>query len=536
MSPIGRRQRAERGLLYLGVLVGGAAVLAVELSLSRLLGRVFGASNIVWSNVIALVLLCLCAGYYLGGRLIDRRPQASLFYGLMVLSGLSLAVVPYVAPAVLSWCGQWASQTSGGVLWGSFVAAVVLGAPVETLLGCLSPCAIRLILQDVQSSGRAAGRLYAISTLGSLLGTFVPVLLLIPVIGTARTILVVAMSLVLVGSVGLCLIATRTRRAVAGVVAGTLACGTIVVTPPAPATRTLPGVALLSERESTYNLVRVGEVQRPFADLPEGARLLLLNEGSGVQSVWRRDGNLGGGLWDLFLAAPYFDAVAPEPRRVCIVGLAGGSLAQLWRRAYPSGLRIDGVELDPAVIELSRRYLALDDAGVNVVEGDGRLALLGLPGPYDVIALDAYRTPYVPWHLLTVEFLREVSAKLGPRGVVAVNLTRGGDGSDRRLVEGATATLLEVFPTLHTMDMHGTLNTVVVATKQPSSVTDLSRNQAGLHADSAPELRRALAHAWESLVPTTASDLIFTDDRTEAERIVDSMVLGGLASSPGADR
>ena len=129
-----------------------------------------------------------------------------------------------------------------------------------------------------------------------------------------------------------------------------------------------------------------------------------------------------------------------------------------------------------------------------------------------------------------------MSAKLGPRGVVAVNLTRGGDGSDRRLVEGATATLLEVFPTLHTMDMHGTLNTVVVATKQPSSVTDLSRNQAGLHADSAPELRRALAHAWESLVPTTASDLIFTDDRTEAERIVDSMVLGGLASSPGADR
>lgn len=196
-------------------------------------------------------------------------------------------------------------------------------------------------------------------------------------------------------------------------------------------------------------------------------------------------------------------------------------------------MQIDGVELDPVVIDASRQYLALDDAGVNVVEGDARFELRRLPGPYDVIALDAYRAPYVPWHLLTVEFFRELSAKLALRGVVAMNLPRGGDGSDRRLLDAATATLLRVFPALHSMDLRATRSTVIVATKEPSSAGDLSRNQASLPADATPQLRRALAHALQSLVPSVAGDTCFTDDRTEAELIVDSMVLAPRLTSPG---
>jgi spermidine synthase len=165
----------------------------------------------------------------------------------------------------------------------------------------------------------------------------------------------------------------------------------------------------------------------------------------------------------------------------------------------------------------------LDESNINVIVGDGRYELNRLERRYDVVTLDAYKVPYIPWHLTTREFFLELSAHLSDSGVVAVNVGRG--PGDRRLVEAITATLLTVFPTIHTVDVPGTLNTILYATANPTSASHLSANLVELSADWDPLLGAVLEKAAANLVPTIASDVVFTDQRASVETIADSIVI-----------
>ena len=140
-----------------------------------------------------------------------------------------------------------------------------------------------------------------------------------------------------------------------------------------------------------------------------------------------------------------------------------------------------------------------------------------------MIGIDAYRVPYVPWHLTTVEFFEEVRDRLASDGVLTINVGR--TSSDRRLVDAMARTLLDVFPSVHTMDVPDSYNTILVATRQPTSAQNLAANLAALPANAHPVLREALSAAVDALRPTTTSDVRFTDDRAPVESIVDSMVI-----------
>ena len=174
---------------YLNVLVfvAGFVTLGVELSAARLLDPWFGNSIVVWAGLIGLVLACLSIGYWLGGRIADRRPEAALLYAIALAAALLVALIPVVSRPILQRAALSSlnlENFSVGLLIGSAVAILLLFSLPTLLLGIVSPFAIRLAVSDVNSSGQVAGRLYALSTLGSLLGTFVPVLILIPAIGT----------------------------------------------------------------------------------------------------------------------------------------------------------------------------------------------------------------------------------------------------------------------------------------------------------------------------------------------------------------
>ena len=180
-------------MLTVAVFTSGMTTLAVELTASRLLGNVFGTSNLVWANIIGLILLYLTAGYFSAGASPTagrtRSPCTGLSCGALSSAGGPFAARPVLGRRRARWPGFQA-----GVALGSFVAVLVLFAVPVTLLGCVSPFAIRLAMRDVDGSGRVAGRLYAISTLGSLVGTFLPVLWLIPEAGTTGTFLIFAAS------------------------------------------------------------------------------------------------------------------------------------------------------------------------------------------------------------------------------------------------------------------------------------------------------------------------------------------------------
>ncbi|MGB2910920.1 MAG: fused MFS/spermidine synthase, partial [Anaerolineales bacterium] len=189
--------------IYFAVFAAGMTTLAIELSAARLLGGVFGTSNLVWASIIGLILIYLAVGYIIGGRWADRSPYSKTMFTILAWGAFTAGIAPLISRPVLRLAADAFDQLQVGVLFGSFAAVLILFSLPVTLLGTISPFAIRLSITDPQHAGRVSGQIYAISTLGSFVGTFLPVLVLIPLIGTTLTFLVFSCFLVLVALVGL---------------------------------------------------------------------------------------------------------------------------------------------------------------------------------------------------------------------------------------------------------------------------------------------------------------------------------------------
>ena len=390
-----RGQRALSALVF----VAGIGTLAVEISASRLLAPYYGSSTIVWANLIGLVLASLSVGYWLGGRVADRRPRASVLGGLVLAAAIWVAATPFVARPFLDVTVEGIDEASAGAAIGSFFATLALFAPSVTLLGMVAPFAVRLALDSIEAAGSVAGRLYALSTVGSLLGTFASALVAIPLIGTQRTLLLSAALLALVGAV---LVGRRWLLV-------PVAVAVLAAVPPGAVKA---DDDLLYETESRYQYIQV--VRRGEA------RYLRLNEGVAVHSVWRPDSVLTGGEWDMFLLVP---ALLRRPvERVAILGNAAGTIARAYAVYYPRA-EIDGVELDPDVSRVGRRWFGLgDNPRLRVHDADARPFLAATERRYDLIVVDAYRQPYIPFYLATREFFRLARERLRPGGIVALNV------------------------------------------------------------------------------------------------------------------
>ncbi len=508
-----------RRYLAVTVFVAGACSLGVEFAASRLLEAVFGTSNLVWAAVIGLILLYLAAGYFLGGKVADRRPDFAFFYHLLAWGGLSVALVPVPARPLLYRAAAAFDQLQLGALIGAFVVVLILLSIPVTLLGMVAPYAVRLAVRATEETGRVAGRLYALSTLGSFLGTYLTVLALIPILGTRRTFLVLGGALVLTSLGGL-LVARRPRAAMRLLWIPLLIAWLYFGWANGPIKGT-PGQVY--EAESAYNYIEVIERQ--------GYRYLRLNEGQGVHSIYHPTVLQYNGAWMHFLAGPFLNTPPFSPQevqRVAILGLAGGTVARQATAAF-GPIPIEGYEIDPLVLEVGRRYFGLDALpNLHAYAADARVGLRRSPYRYDLIVVDAYRPPYIPWHLTTREFFAEVKQHLSPHGVLAINVARAGE--DRRLQAALTATLQTVFPTVYAMDVPNTLNTILYATVQPTDPANLEKNLAFLLANQQgnPLLWQAIADAVAYPAPMPVADAIFTDDHAPVEALVNAMVVDFL--------
>ncbi|PZS00232.1 MAG: spermine synthase, partial [Candidatus Chloroheliales bacterium] len=190
-------------LLLLVVFTAGMSGLAMEMLSSRLLQPYFGSSQLIWAVVIGLVLIYLTVGYYLGGKLADRSPRPALLYQLVAIAGFLFALIPWIAQPILGFSLDAFKGSSVGGFLGSLLAVVALFAVPMIIMGMVAPFAIRLSLGSVSNGGRVAGSIYALSTVGSIVGTFVPVLFMMPAFGTDMTVLLFAVALLLVAVLGL---------------------------------------------------------------------------------------------------------------------------------------------------------------------------------------------------------------------------------------------------------------------------------------------------------------------------------------------
>jgi spermidine synthase len=486
----------EHSALALSTLVFGAGTgsLAVEICASRLLAPFFGSSTIVWANLIGLVLLALSVGYWLGGRLADRRPSPRLLGQLVLGAALLVAVLPFVTRPILDVAAEGLDEISAGAVVGSFFATLLLFAPPVLLLGMVAPFAIRLAIEDVGSAGAVAGRLYALSTAGSLLGTFLSALVFIPLIGTQRTLLGTAAVLALSASI---LLGRRWLVVALGVAA-------LVAIPPGTV-KAAEGV--IYEHESPYQFIQVRE--------RDGVRRLYLNEGIAVHSIWRRDTVLTGGVWDAFLAVPLL--VDREPRSLAVLGNAGGTVARAFGVHWPD-VAIDGVEIDPAVTEAGRGYLGLgDNPRLTTHDADARPFLRRAEQRYDLVYVDAYHQPYVPFYLATREFFRLVHDRLRPGGLIALNVATV--PGDRRLERGLAGTLATVFQEVRVWPVLRFNHIVIGLTAPPAR--DVTTD-AGL-VPLVRLLRRQLSD------PVDPSSDPWTDDHAPVEWITDRMIVSYAA-------
>jgi spermidine synthase len=488
------------------------ATLAIELSASRLMGNIFGTSNIVWANIIGLILIYLSAGYFIGGRIADRRPYHSSFYQLILWAGFFAGLVPLIAQPVLLRAARAVENLNTAVMAGSFLSTLILFSVPVTLLGCVSPYAIRLAIEDKKEAGRVSGRIYALSTLGSIVGTFTPVLILIPSIGTARTFMAFSFILVLIAWLGL-LMHNRSRALRYLWVPILL----ILLSFWFLQARVKDSPGQVYEVESAYNYIQV--VER------EGILQLMLNEGQGIHSVYAPDLEATYGTWDYFLAAPFFNLPGAATRvdRVGIVGLAAGTISKQYSRVY-GPVPIDGWEIDPQIIEVGREFFAMNEPNLNAIAEDGRWGLRQSPYSYSVIGVDAYRLPYIPWHLTTREFFGEVKDHLTQHGVLVINVGRTLD--DRRLINAMVGTLSSVFTSVHVVDVPYTFNTIVYATVQETSAENLIANELRLLEEgSDPLLTDVIHRAIENLQQTPKASIVFTDDWAPIERLTNSIAL-----------
>jgi spermidine synthase len=506
-------------LLRVLVFAGGFASIGVELTASRLLAPFFGSSTFIWSTLIGLTLAFLSLGYFLGGRLADRRPEPDVLYAITAVAAVAIGTIPFVARPLLTGSLQAFRELDAGAFYGSLAGTLLLLAPPVTLLGFISPFAIRLQLSDVASAGQTAGSLYALSTIGSITGSFIPVLLLIPLIGTAATFITLSLALLVPAVVGL--VAMRARPLALTAALAALAVPALALATPAGVRPPDRGI-LLHERESAYNYIQVVD--------EDGRRSLILNEGHAVHSVYDPDELLTGGPWDYFMVAPLMvedleaapAAKVPEPRDVLLIGLAGGTVARQLTAAY-GPIPIVGVEIDPEIDLVAREYFALGELhSVQAIVADGRYALRTSDGVFDLIGVDAYRQPYIPFQLTSREFFQDVSTHLRPGGVAVVNAGR--TRTDFRLVEALAATMRDVFPHVVAIDVDRYTNTILIGSHAPLSADALIANVERLSDESPVREVAGWSLTSGNIRAIEPGGLVFTDDRAPVELVIDQMI------------
>jgi spermidine synthase len=506
---------AARLPLMVLVFISGMASMSLEMSASRLLAPFFGTSLFVWANLIGLVLIYLSVGYFVGGRLADRFPSQRLLSALTALAALWTGLIPFISHPVLEFSVRGLDTANASIFYGSLLAVILLFALPVTLLGVVSPFAVRLSVERLGSTGRSAGSLYALSTAGSILGTFLPVLLLIPAWGVRRTLLAVCVILLAASLWGL-----RPRLRIAASIPGVVLLVPLLLPQIAPLGMLKPEPELIYEQESLYNYIQVVREG-------DGTLELVLNEGHAIHSVYNPDRILTGWYWDYFLAAPYFNAgaAAGQVHRVAIIGLAGGTIARQFTAVY-GPVPIDGVEIDPAIVSVGQRFFHMTEPNLHVYEEDGRTFTRVTRQTYDVVAIDAFQQPYIPFQLTTKEFFEEIRAHLSPTGVVCLNT--GHTHTDYRLVQAFVNTLSQVFPSVYIFNVPGTFNTEVMATMAPTSLRTFQDNLTALQQNAPDSLMSTVAAEVLPVAQTAHAQpggIVFTDDRAPIEQLTDQLLL-----------
>jgi spermidine synthase len=473
--------------LYVVVFVSGATVLAIEILGTRILGPFYGVSLFLWSALITVTLVALSVGYAIGGRWADKGPALRRVYYLLAGAGVWMLLIPWITDPIL------AVSEPFGLRLAVLLAAFLLFVPPLTLLGMVSPYAIRVRAASLSVVGQTAGDLYAISTVGSVVAALATGFLLIPNVGVGRLTLLTGGLLLATAAIGL---AIESRARAVKPAALLAACAAAVAFSQMPDERPDPARGLVAVEQSPYAEIRV-------LDTPDGKSRLLVIDG-GVHTIADR------ATWES--RYPYVGLIGlvrcfkPRPGKLALVGLGGGSVVKDFAS---QGWAVEAVEIDPVVVQVAREHFGLDASEGKIHTMDGRRFLKTRPQTWDVIAMDAFGSSSIPFHLVTAEAFGLIASRLEADGILAINVESV--GWQGKVVKAIAATLRQHFAHVLALpaepDPQDLGNVVILASNAPLEMAAGS--------DAACDLRRNVhvARAWANrFVPETQSATVLTDE------------------------
>ncbi len=416
--------------LFLTVFLTGASVMVIELLGTRLIAPFYGASLYVWSSLISVTMIALALGYFVGGRWADRAKRTGLSL-IIALAAVLTLLIPWLTRSVLL------ATDPLGLRAGAFVSALVLFLPSLTLLGMVGPFAIKLSTSRLDGVGTSSGSIYAVSTLGSVVGTLVLGFFLFPLIGSREILVGLGISLLVLAVAIAIFEQKQLSLAVAVLPSVLLAAVGLCLLPKAMGAGYSytdgDRYKILSERESLYGWVRVIEEQK--RDL-----LFLTSDASMIGAASISNGksrlayqNIVGMMPDL----------VPHMTRALIVGLGAGHMAKVLYDRY--GIVTDTLEIDPAVADAAVDYFGFKPTGQAIV-GDARYEIRHLQGPYDLIIHDCFTGGAEPAHLLTVETLTQLRGMLSEHGILALNFVAFSQDGRNPALASVARTVGKVFP------------------------------------------------------------------------------------------
>ena len=412
-----RRSRFTVGL-RVQVFVSGFVVIALELLGSRLITPVFGNSTTTWGSLIGVVLAGLAAGYHFGGKLADESPTPGKFSAIVFSGGILVVLLPFVSPFALG----IPLSLGLGDRYGPILASILILSPPTFALGMVSPYAIRVRTETIVSLGKTAGNLYSLSTVGSILGAFSTVFVLMPLLDIRSIIFGMGVALMIISLIWLPRISVAVVVVVILLLFTSFSAGLSLISPSSG--------SVVFEKDTPYSHLNVVDA---------GGRRTLFLDGQPQSSMY-----LDNPTRLVYEYTTYFDLgplINPGLREVLFVGGGGFSGQKYFLATYPQ-VHIDVTEIDPDVIQTAQKYFGVTpNPRLTIFNEDARLYLTESSKTYDLIVLDAYAKTYVPFHLLTKEFMSLVDSHLSSNGVVITNLIGSlvGDTSDLVRAEYKTA-------------------------------------------------------------------------------------------------
>ncbi len=487
--------RAAPTFLQATAFLTGMSIMGLEMLASRFLAPYFGTSTYVWATIIGMAMIALSLGYALGGRWADRNPTRKGLYRLITVAAIMVFLIPMgrVLPALGHNGALELSWTS--FILGLFGSLALFFIPMM-LLAAASPYMIRLAARTLGTVGSTSGRIYSISTVGSVAGVFLTTFVGMPYLGVVESLVSYGIALLAFGLLG-------SRKVLTGGVGGALLVASLILTPG------IGGKDVIYQGESVYNYVQV-------VNSTGGALLLKLNEGIGSQSVYFPDEIYTQGIWDYFIAPAL---CRPDAQDVLIIGFAGGTVARQYLAL--TNASIVGVEIDPLVVRVGKEFFGVEEGDrLEVVVADGRTYLTLTNRSFDIILMDAFNPPTIPFHLATREFFELVRGHLKPDGMFAANVPRYGEPA--HVIDPICATLESVFGDVFLVDRRPNIPQLVMASRAPMELEEFVGMVEENRLDTRPRIVEVLSKRTGNFEGKRS--LILTDNRSPIEILVHNII------------